>query len=200
MFARRAGEQRLANSAADAMGQVSERRRARERAHCQTTQGLPLCPGAFTRKHCPPPSCTLLARGPLTQGATLTWSQARNAASAAVVPEAHEPAPGPADRQCCNLAPVGANEHRYGQDLFFLLEHIRLQISGCSAHTESRYHQLTLLCQPGAGPPGKTPPQQQHPALQPVSAASGISVLRFKHINPGARGTLTYKSFWGFNF
>ena len=55
------------------------------------------------------------------------------------VPAARKLALGQADRQRCNLAPAGANEHRYGQDLFFLLEHIRLQISGCSAHTESRY-------------------------------------------------------------
>lgn len=42
---------------------------------------------------------------------------------------------GQADRQSFNLAPAGANERRYGHDLFFLLEHIRLRISGCSART-----------------------------------------------------------------
>lgn len=121
-----------------------------------------------------PPGCTGLAQEPPTQGVTLP-GRCRG--------------PEPASQRR-DLAPAGASEHRYGQDLFFLLKHIRLQISGGSARREPRYHQMTLLCQPTAIPRSK-----QHPALQAAPGSSGINVLRSKQINPGAGGTLTRKLF-----
>lgn len=104
--------------------------------------------------HTVPPGCTGLAQEPPTRGATLPGRCS---------------CPEPTSRRC-DLAPAGASEHRYGQDLFFLLKHIRLQISCSSAHREPRYHQMTLPCQPTAIPRGK-----QHPALQPAPGSSGVS-------------------------
>lgn len=194
MFARTAGERRFTNSVADTMGQVSERWWAQERREIALQNhvgavALPWC----LRTHALTPAAAFCLHK-ILRPEERRWLGARwETRPALPVPGAHEPAPGQADRQLCNLALAGANEHRYRQDLFFLLEHIRLQISSCSALTESRYRQLTLLCQPAAIPLGKTLMQQQHPALQPVSGSSGISVPCFKHTKPGARGTLTCK-------
>lgn len=52
----------------------------------------------------------------------------------------------------CASAPAGAGEHRYGQDLFFLLKHIRLQISGGSARREPGYHHWVFPASPQPSP------------------------------------------------